>query len=153
MGVSLDSQLHFTDDRAAAVRAVESIGAGRGWCNVVADLVDEVPDLRVNYFGLWVNSGAAVASFVTSPDREGVAQPSTLGLLHSRGRLGRDRIAALTGGAAFEVEQDHSQRGLILRVPPLTPASVVLDVMCTMSSSLCDFEMTGGWRLDLYRRA
>jgi hypothetical protein len=41
---------------------------------------------------------------------------------------------------------------LVLDVPVATPAKVVLDVMCTFTSSLCDYEMTGTWRLDTYRR-
>ncbi|MFI5034780.1 MAG: hypothetical protein ACHQFZ_01065 [Acidimicrobiales bacterium] len=150
--MSAHTQLHFSHERAAPVQAVESIAAGRGWCNVVPDVVDDVADLKVNYFGLWVNRGASVASFVTSPPRAGVAQPSTLGVLHSRGRLGRELIAALVGDPALPLEQDHSQRGLILGVPPATPASHVLDLMCSLSAALCDFDMTGTWRLDLYVR-
>lgn len=150
--MSARSQLHFSSDRAEAIEAIESIAAGRGWCNVVADVVDDVPDLKVNIFGLWVNRGAAVASFVSFPPRDGVAQPSTLGVLHSRGRLGIERINSLLAGAPFAVQQDHSQRGLLLSVPPLTPAAQVLDVMCTMTTALCDFETIGSWRLDLYTR-
>jgi hypothetical protein len=144
--------LQFSDDREDAIRAVASIASGRGWCNVVPVSVNEVADLKVNVFGLWVNRGVAVASFVTSAPRHGEALPSSLGVLHSRGRLGAERIALLLGGAPFKVRQDHNARGLLLDVPVDTPASSVLDLMCSTTASLCDFAMTGSWRLDLYVR-
>jgi hypothetical protein len=150
--MSVRSELHFSDDRRAALAALESVGAGRGWCNVIPDVVDDVPDLQVNFLGLWSNRGVVMASLITAPDRQGVAQPSSLGVLHSRGRLGRERVAQLLGGAPFPTRQDHSQRGLVLEVPVGTAANEVLDVMCTLTSSLCDYEMTGSWRLDTFQR-
>jgi hypothetical protein len=150
--VSVSTQLRFTDDKSAAIEAVDSIASGRGWCNVVAQVVGDEQDLKVNVFGLWANRGVAVASLVTAPFRDGTAQPSTLGVLHTRGRLGMERIGALIGGASFAVQQDHRQRGLLLSVPPATPSAQVLDVMCTMATSLCDYEVTGSWRLDLFVR-
>lgn len=146
------SELQFTDDRDEAIRSVELIASGRGWCNVVPGVVDDVADLKVNVFGLWVNQGVAVASFVTSAPRHGEVLPSSLGILHSRGRLGRERITLLLGGAPFTVRQDHNARGLLLEVPADTKAVTVLDVMSSMTASLCDFAMTGSWRLDLYVR-
>jgi len=150
--VSVRSQLRFSSDRTEAVRAIESIASGRGWCNVVPEVVDDVPDLKVNFFGLWANQGAAMASFISSPSRHDEPQPGSLGVLHSRGRLGNERITSLLAGAPFTLQQDHPQRGLLLAVPAGTSAAQVLDVMCTMTASLCDFEMTGNWRLDLYTR-
>jgi hypothetical protein len=107
----------------------------------------------MNGFGLWVNSGVCVASFVTELPRHGVEQPSLLGLLHTRHRLGRERIAMMLGNAPFSVRQDHTQRGLLLDVPPRTPADAVLEVMCTLTAQLCDYDLTGSWRLDLFARA
>lgn len=146
------SQLHFSDDRTAATAAVASVAGGRGWVNVVPDVDDDVPDLKVNALGLWANHGVAIASFVTVAPRDGVSPASSLGVLHSRGRLGRERIAALLGEHHFAVRQDHAQRGLVLDVPATTPSATVLDLMCSLSSTLCDFDMTGTWRLDLYIR-
>lgn len=146
------SQLEFSTDRTGALREIESISSGRGWCNVVPEVLEDVEELKVSTFGLWMNHGVTVASFVTSPPRQGEAQPSSLGLLHARGRLGQVRIAALLGGVSFPVRQDHSHRGLLLEVPPETPAPTVLDVMCTLTSSLCDYDLTGIWRLDHFVR-
>ena len=146
------SELHFSEVRDDAVRSIESIASGLGWCNVVPDVEDDVDDLQVNFLGMWSNHGVVMATYITKPVRNGLAQPSSLGVLHSRGRLGKERIAQLLDGAPFRTRQDHSQRGLVLDVPVATPAKVVLDVMCTFTSSLCDYEMTGTWRLDTYRR-
>jgi hypothetical protein len=150
--VTTRSELQFSDDRDEAIRSMESITSGRGWCNVVPGVVDDVADLKVNVFGLWVNQGVAVASFVTSAPRHAEVLPSSLGILHSRGRLGRERITLLLGGAPFAIRQDHNARGLLLDVPADTDAVKVLDVMCAMTASLCDFAMTGSWRMDLYVR-
>ena len=150
--MSTRSQFQFSFDRTEAVRAIDSIGSGRGWCNVVPGVVEDVEELKVNTFGLWMNHGIAVASFVTSPPRHGEVQPSLLGLLHSRGRLGKERITSLLGSTSFTLRQDHNQRGLLLEVPADTSAAQVLEVMCTMTASLCDYEITGNWRLDLYVR-
>jgi len=146
------SQLRFRDDRTAAIAAVDSIASGRGWCNVLAQVVDDEPDLKVNVFGLWANKGVAVASFVTSPPRDGAAQPSTLGVLHTRGRLGSEFLGALVRSTPFTVLQDHRQRGLLLSVPSDTASSQVLDMMCNLALSLCDYDTTGGWRMDLFVR-
>jgi len=146
------SQLEFSTDMTAALKAIDSVAAGRGWCNVVPRVVEDVPDHKINFGGLWVNKGVVEASFVTAPPHHGEAQPSTLGVLHTRGKLGRERIVSLLEGAPFRVTQDHNQRGLLLEVPVNSPAKQVLDVMISIASSLCDYEMTGIWRMDLYVR-
>jgi len=150
--VSTRSELQFSDQRTDAVRSIELISSGKGWCNVVPGVVDDVADLKVNVFGLWVNQGVAVASFVTSAPRHGEILPSSLGVLHSQGRLAVERITILLGGAPFTLRQNHSQRGLLFDVPVDASATKVLDVMCTMTASLCDYSMTGSWRMDLYVR-
>jgi len=150
--VVVRSQLRFRDDRTTAVESVDSVASGRGWCNVVAQVVDDEPDLKVNVFGLWANRGVAVASFVTSPPRDGIAQPSTLGVLHMRGRLGSEFLTALVQSTPFTVLQDHRQRGLLLSVPADTASAIVLDMMCNLAMSLCDYATTGSWRLDLFMR-
>jgi hypothetical protein len=147
------SQLTFSTVRTGAVAALTSIAAGKGWCNVVPEVTEEAEDLKMSVFGLWVSKGVTVASFVTAAPRRGVAQPSSLGLLHTRGRLGRERLAELLGATTMRVRQDHSQRGLLLDVEPDEAPSTVLEMMCHLTSSLCDFELTGVWRLDLFARS
>ncbi len=148
--VTTRSDIVFSTERSNAIGAVERTASGRGWCNVTPVVVEDVPDLKVNFFGLWVIRGVAVASFVPSAPRHGIDQPSSLGLLHSRGRLGVERINELLAGAPYVVRQDHSQRGLLLDVPASDSAERVLSVMCTITGALCDYESTGDWRLALY---
>jgi hypothetical protein len=106
---------------------------------------EEIPDMKVNYFGLWLNKGVTVASYVTSPPRKGVPQPSSLGVLHSRSRLGSERITLMLQGAPYPVKQDHNTRGLLLIVPLTSPPAEILNVMCSLTESLCDYEFTGSW--------
>lgn len=146
------SQSKFSSDRTDAIAAIDSVASGKGWCNVIPVVTEEAKDLTMNGFGLWVSNGVTVASFVTAAPRQGVAQPSSLGLLHTRGRLGREKIASLLNGAPFVTRQDHNQRGLLLDVAPATPSEQVLEVMCNLTAELCDYELTGTWRLDLFTR-
>jgi len=142
--------LTFSEDRGAAVAAIDGVGEGRGWCNVAPVVEEEVADMKVNYFGLRLNKGVTVASFVTAAPRRGIAQPSTLGVLHSRSRLGKDRIAAMLSGAPFVTKQDHNTRGLLLEVPVATTSSEVLTVMCSLTEALCDYDFTGRWTLSQF---
>ncbi len=144
--------LHFSEDWTEALAAMELIAEGRGWCNVVPDVYDDVPDLRVNFLGLWSNRGVVMASYITVVERHGERQPSSLGLLHTRGKLGRERIALMLAGAPFPIRLDHSQRGLVLEVPVDTSAKQVLDVMCSMTTALCDYEAKDSWRMDVFTR-
>src|SRR5271168_4595891 len=120
----------FSNERSGALAAIEAVASGRGWCNVSPNVEEEVADMKVNYFGLRLNKGVTIASFVTAPPRRGVDQPSTLGVLHSRSRLGRERIAVMLHGAPFVTKQDHNTRGLLLEVPVGTSSTQVLKVMC-----------------------
>ncbi len=147
-------QLEFADDTAPAIAALDNLDDGRGWCNLTPEVsADDVAVLTPSVFSLRTKYGAPVASFVTSPPKRGERRPSSLGVLHTRGRLGKAKIAELLDGASFAVRQDHTQRGLLLDVPATTPSSEVLDAMCRLLGGLCDFERTGKWRMDVYERA
>jgi hypothetical protein len=148
--VTIPSIITFSDDRTAAIEAIDAVAGGRGWCNVSPNVDGDVPDMKVNYFGLRLNKGVTVASFVTAPPRHGTPQPSTLGVLHSRSRLGSERILVLLAGAPFTVRQDHNTRGLLLNVPIDVSAELVVRVMCSLTESLCDFDFTGSWTLSQF---
>lgn len=139
--------IRFSTEREQAIDAIGSVASGRGWCNVTPLVEEDVDELKVNYLGLRFNKGIVVASYVTAAPKKGVEQPSTLGLLHSRGRLGRERINSLLGGAPYATKQDHNSRGLLLNVPTNTPPSQVLNVMCTLTEELCDYQFIGSWIL------
>jgi hypothetical protein len=148
--VTLPTVISFADDRDEAVAALDAVGGGRGWCNVSPNVEEEISDMKVNYFGLRLNKGVTVATFVTAPARRGVAQPSTLGVLHSRSRLGAERIARLLDGAPFTVRQDHNTRGLLLNVPNSAAPELVLGVMCSFTEELCDYSFTRSWNLSQF---
>jgi hypothetical protein len=65
--VTTPTMITFSDDRGAAAAAIDAVSAGRGWCNVSPNVEQEAPDMKVNYFGLRLNKGVTVASFVTAP--------------------------------------------------------------------------------------
>lgn len=145
--------VEFSDDPAPAVAALDGIADGRGWCNLTPEVeISDVEVLTPSVFTLRTKRGAPVASFVTSPPRKGERRPASLGVLHTRGRLGRARIEELFDGLGYSLRQDHTQRGLLVEVPPETPSSRMLDVMRSVLSVLCDYERTGRWRLDVYLR-
>jgi hypothetical protein len=145
--VTVPTVITFSSERSRALAAIDAVAEGRGWCNVSPNVEEDVPDMKVNYFGLRFNKGVTVASYVTAPQRRGTAQPSTLGVLHSRSRLGRERIAEMLAGAPFTVRQDHNSRGLLLEVPIGTSSDQVLTVMCNLTESLCDYDFAGTWTL------
>jgi hypothetical protein len=143
--VTTPQHLRFSSHRAEAEAAIASVADGRGWCNVTPLVEEEIPDMKVNYFGLWLNKGVTVASYVTSPPRKGVPQPSSLGVLHSRSRLGAERVTLMLRGAPYTIKQDHNTRGLLLNVPLTSPPDEIVNVMCSLTESLCDYEFTGSW--------
>jgi hypothetical protein len=152
--VTTHRHLEFSDDDAPAVEAIDHIADGRGWCNLTPEVeADDVDVLTPSVFSLRVKRGAPIASLVTSPPRKGERRPATLGILHTRGRLGKERIDTLLGGAGYTIRQDHNQRGLLLEVPPEATPSSVLEVMCSALTKLCDYDRTGTWRLDVFERA
>jgi hypothetical protein len=146
--------LEFTDDESSAVEALGGLGDGRGWCNLTPQIdADEVEVLSPSVFSLRTKRGAPVASFVTSPPRRGERRPSTLGVLHTRGKLGKELVAQLLRGAPFTIRQDHQTRGLLFEVPPDTASTTVLQTMCRLLEALCDYDRTGQWRLEVFERA
>jgi hypothetical protein len=148
--VTEPTNITFSDDRGGAIAALDAVSGGRGWCNVSPKVEEDVADMKVNYFGLRLNHGVTIASFVTAAPRHGLAQPSTLGVLHSRSRLGGERIRTLLDGVPFSVRQDHNTRGLLLNVPADSSAELVLRVMCSFTEALCDFTFTGSWTLSQF---
>ncbi len=139
--------IRFSTDRVEAIAAIGSVASGRGWCNVTPQVEEDADAMKVNYFGLRFNKGVVVASYVTVAPRRGIEQLSSIGLLHSRGRLGRERITSILAGAPFAIKQDHNSRGLLLSVPPNAPASQILNVMCALTEELCDYQFIGSWTL------
>jgi hypothetical protein len=145
-------QFEFSNDREEAIAALESMSSGRGWANVAPVVDDDVPDIQVNATGLWVNQGVPLATFVSEAPRRGLTLPSSLGVLHSRGRLKNEVVAGLLGGAPFPMKQNHARRGLLFEVASNASMAQVVEIMCVMTEALCDFDLTNRWRFDRYLR-
>jgi hypothetical protein len=60
--VTIPTEITFSSERTSAIRAVDAVGEGRGWCNVSPNVEEDVADMKVNYFGLRLNKGVTVAS-------------------------------------------------------------------------------------------
>ncbi|HUD68647.1 MAG TPA: hypothetical protein VMQ40_00245 [Acidimicrobiales bacterium] len=147
-------QLEFADEQAGAIEAIASIANGKGWCNLTPEIDStDIEVLSVSVFSLRTKRGSPVATLVTSPPRKGIPRAGTLGVLHTRGRLGAARIESMLNGVAFPIRQDHTQRGLLLEVPGEVDPATVLTVMTSVLADLCDYRRTGNWRLDVFERA
>ena len=146
--------LTFSEDRRGALEELERIEDGSGWVNVSAMVEEDVEPLRVNVWGLRSYRGVAVATWVPAEPREGPPQApaSTLGILHSRGRLGPDALREIFGSTPIRPTQDHPSRGVLADVPPGTSLDIVLDTLCRAAMSLCDYTTTGRWRLERFSR-
>jgi len=78
----------FSDDRRPHSRPSARLATDEGGVNVSPNVEEEVPDMKVNYFGLRVNKGVTVATFVTTASLTGASRSlPPLGALHSRSRL------------------------------------------------------------------
>lgn len=145
--------IEFQDEPHEAIESLEAIGEGRGWCNLTPEVrPDDVVVLAPSVFSLRTRRGAPVATYVTEPPRRGTVPPATVGVLHTRGRLGTEQIHKLLDGVPLRVRQDHQARGLLLEVPPEVPAATVLATMRRLLEELCDYDRTGKWRLEVYER-
>ncbi|HEV2427176.1 MAG TPA: hypothetical protein VGS61_03015 [Acidimicrobiales bacterium] len=146
------TRLFIGEDRDPAIDEVASIGGGRGWCNLSPRVVEDVSPVRVNVFGLWANRGTPIATYLTNAPRAGEAVPSTIGVLHTRGRLPADYVTSLIADSPLRVAQNHTQRGLLLEAPADVDPSIVLDRMCRVVRDLCEYTLAEGFFLEVFRR-
>lgn len=149
--MSTPTSLVLTEDRGPVLAELASIAGGVGWCNVSPRVVEDVDPVRVNVFGLWANRGTPIATYLTNAPKKGEPVASTIGVLHTRGRLKPDYLRDLVAGTPLRVVQNHAQRGLLLEAPADLDVGVVLDVMCRAARELCEHTLAGGFVVTLYR--
>ncbi len=149
--MSTRTSLVLNDERGPVLAELASVGSGAGWCNLSPRVVEDVEPIRVNVFGLWANRGTPVATYLTNAPRKGEPAPSTIGVLHTRGRLKADYLRDLVAGTPLRVVQNHAQRGLLLEAPVDLDVGVVLDVMCRAARELCQHTLAGGYVVTLFR--
>jgi hypothetical protein len=150
--ISTPTSYVLTDDRGPVLAELSSIGEGMGWCNLSPRVVEDVNPVRVNVFGLWANRGTPLATFLTYAPHRDEAVPSTLGVLHTRGRLTPDYVRGLIGDSPLRVVQNHPQRGLLLEAPVDVDVGVVLDVMCRAVRDLCEYTLVEGFVVTVFHR-
>lgn len=150
--MSTPTTMVLTDNRDAVLAELATLGEGRGWCNLSPRVVEDVDPVRVNVFGLWANRGTPVATYLTNAPRHGEPVPSSVGVLHTRGRLKPDYLRDLVGDSPLRVAQNHSQRGLLLEAPADVDVALVLDVMCRTVRDLCEFTLAEGYVVSVFRR-
>jgi hypothetical protein len=86
-----------------------------------------------------------LCTWMPSADRDA---PSTVGILHGRGRRAVDFLhsAGVETPPGWRVVQDHQRRGLLYRVPAGTEHSVLLGWTCLAGSRLSLAPLSGPWR-------
>ncbi len=144
------ASLTFQDDRSLALEQLTLVEGTRGWINLSPLVVEEVEALRVNVWSLRSYRGVPVATWMPAAASGRKPRGATLGVLHTRGRLSPDRLATLIGENAMLVRQNDAQRGLLLEPAGVIAPAALLDLMCRVTASLCDFTATGRWRLERF---
>ena len=146
-------QIEFRfDDWSDVLGRLEAMAAsGRGWVNLRPEVEDDdIAAPRSKVAGLFSGAGHPVpmATWVAATAKD----PASVGVQHGVAakvvpRL-REHGVGLPSGAS--VVQDHSRRGLVVRLVDETPADVVLAWMMEAVDELCPVQLTGAWRADIH---
>jgi len=105
--------------------------------------------MKVNYFGLRLNKGVTVATFVTTaPVTASRSLPPSVSCT-------REVVSAVNESprcwpARLYGPSRPQHPGITPRSPVATSAEQVLTVMCSLTESLCDYEFTGKWTLSQF---
>lgn len=146
--------------RSLPAELVEAIAeldaAGTGWVNVGPEIDEEdLPPPSGGLGRLFSGRGPAVphATWVAGGSRRGGARrPSELGIEHGSGPRAVARLAELglplPGG--WSVRQDHVRRGLVLAVPPGTPAEQIAEFLLGAAARLSEVPVGDRWLVDVH---
>jgi hypothetical protein len=145
--------LDFSRDDAGMLRdAIASFEVAKGWINVTPGIPsDAVADDR-SLFSWLVGARPQVAPLVTWMPDEKHAGVGTLGVLHARGQLTSQELAALDVPEGWMLRQNHARRGLLFFVP-----SIDADQLCTtmlrFSDYLATVATTGRYLAEVFTRS
>ncbi|MEJ7584898.1 MAG: hypothetical protein WKF43_12650 [Acidimicrobiales bacterium] len=146
-------QIEFRyDEWAAELARIEAMArAGRGWVNLRPEVEDDdAAAPRSKVAGLFSAAGPTVplATWVAPTGRD----PASAGVQHGVAAKVVSRLqehgVGLPPGAV--VVQDHSRRGLVVRLADDTGADVILAWMMEAVDDLCPVALTGHWRADIH---
>jgi hypothetical protein len=129
--------------------------AGAGWVNVGPDIdEDDLPPPSGGLGKLFGGRGPAVphATWVAGAARRGGQRPSELGIEHGSGpkAVARLKEAGLDLPAGWLVRQDHVRRGLVLAVPPGTPAEEIVGFLLGAAARLAQVPVGDRWLADVH---
>lgn len=151
-------QIEFTVGDASRVVDVlaELSAAGRGWVNLLPE-VDSSDAARVQPSAVGAMFRAAGAPIpevtVMAPTAGRRPQPMQLGLSHGAGTPVLRRLAAsgLVRPEGWQMVQDHTRRGVVLRLPDdVDPAEVVAWAV-EAATLVCPIETSGRWLAEVHR--
>jgi hypothetical protein len=144
------------DDLTQVVACMERLAdAGDGWINLVPRITDE--DERPTSLGFFTlfgggGPGVTMATWIpASHDHRGRIQPS-LGITQVTGHRAAAELHSLAVPIpeTWLVEQDHPNRGLILRVPSDEPHEQVLVWALRAVAALSTPPPIKKWQADIY---
>lgn len=129
--------------------------AGAGWVNVGPAVdEDDLPAPSGGLGKLFGGRGPAVphATWVAGADRRGARRWSELGIEHGSGPKAVATLAGLglplpTG---WLVRQDHVRRGLVLGVPPGTPADQIVAFLLEAAARLAQVPVGDRWLAEVH---
>jgi hypothetical protein len=154
---SVPEQIEFTTEAVEPVtaRMDDLAAAGRGWMNLLPEVVEEEGSTPPSAIGsLFRATGPPVpmATWLAPQQRRDRLEPATVGVQHGAGPRALERLAE--GGLGlppgWAQVQDHTRRGLVVRVAGSAAPPAVLDWMLAAVGLLCPVPLTGHWLAEVY---
>ncbi len=154
---SVPEQIEFTTDAAGpvAARMGELAAAGRGWVNLLPEVLEEegsAPPSAVASLFRATGPPVPMATWLAPRQRRDRLQPATVGLQHGAGPRALARLVdtGLALPPGWAMVQDHTRRGLVVRVADGAAPDAVLDWMMPAVRLLCPVPLTGHWLAEVY---
>jgi hypothetical protein len=152
--------VEFTLDRRAEVleHMAELAASHDGWVNLQPNIdPDDVPGSDLGILRVFSARGPAVPLATWHPGertRRGIALPE-VGIQHPAG----SRAVPILRGRGLDVPegwivlQDHSKRGLVLRLPHFdVPHEQIVDWLVTSCAALCAYPLPDSWLAAVHTR-
>jgi hypothetical protein len=141
-------------DLSPLVDALRGLAEQGGWINLTPGVPAEaVGDPDRSLLAFLAGSSRPEAPLATwMPARPGAASAGTLGVLHRRGRLHREGLAALASiPSSWRCTQDHARRGLLFEVPEASELDVA-EALVAVVEELATVPTTGRYLAEVFRR-
>lgn len=132
----------------------EMAAGHHGWINFRPEVPEDQELPREGAFGFLSGVGPAIplCTWFAGEARRRGFEPAAVGIQH---RMGPKAVARLKATVAeiptqWLVTQDHSRRGLVLRLPEDEPPDRVLDWLLRAGVELCPIPTTGRWTAEVF---